>query len=311
MKKNHYRIAFLILIAATASAWCQQEPQPDPADKPAADETVVKMGNAELKGWQIDVMLENRAGNDLISAADFWVDIQLKAQEARRRGLDKTPEGQFILQLYQDYFLGNLLTKVLTEDAPKATDEQAKAEYDANPDKYKQQFMANVEHLTLQQRDQAKAAMEDLQKADADFNAIYQKYYQGPEDRMRGRLFNTPWDRLKVALGDQAAEAVKNAKPNEVLGPFLGMKGFEIIRVKSVRLERMPAFDEIKDQIIQQLNRQAQADYPQKVINDLKEKSPVKESDRLTKQREEQMKKQQEAAEKARQSENAVSSPGK
>jgi len=213
----------------------------------------------------------------------MWMDIQINAAEARRRGMDKTPQGQFILQLFQDSFLARMLTEQLATEMPQATEQQAREKYQQDIETYKRPFSANVQHIRVMKRDLARRIIAEARRPDAKFEQIYQRYSED-KDKRKGLLSRASYEMLSSVLGSEAADAVKglektvSASNPEILGPFTGNKGFEIVKVSSVTQAHTQNFDSAKERILMQLNNQIKQDFMQNTLNQLRENAEITKS---------------------------------
>ncbi len=274
-------VILFVIAVVNQAAWSRQVKEAKPQEKPKDPErTIITLGDNALKGWQVDAMIAAGAGRDVISAAELWLDIQAKTAEAEKRGVDKKRENAFILDLYRKNFLGNLLNKVLADEAPKMTEEQAKAKYDTEIEKHKVPFNVTYQHITLNKRDQAEKALEEAKKPDVDFAKLVEKY-SSQKDPRKGRPGRANYEQLQRTLGEKAAEAVKAAKANDVLGPFMGLKGFEVVKVVTVTQAHTRKFDDVKASIISQSDREAQGKFQKKIIDELKNKLKPEKSQEL------------------------------
>ena len=246
------------------------------------DRVLVTLNGITLKGWEVDTMLANRAGRDQLSAIDLWIDIQLKAAEARRRGLDKSRESQFILKLFQDNYLsGTILTQHLEKDIPEVTEEQARAKYAEDIKRYQRPMQATVQRITVMERDKANKILEEARKEGADFAKLISTYSQN-KDKKKNQLKKATYEKLKGEFGKEAADAVKAAKKGEVLGPFVGLKGFEVVKVDDLTAAETFPFERVKDGILRQLNNEAQTKQRDNFLNELKAQSKIEESAEVT-----------------------------
>ncbi len=94
------------------------------------------------------------------------IELELLAEEARRRGLDKTPETQAVLrQILRDAMLAELRRKVpAPADLPQS---EVRAYYDAHRDEYREPERRRVSAISLRDKKRAEEALADAQKASA------------------------------------------------------------------------------------------------------------------------------------------------
>ena len=275
------------------------------AEKKDGDRVLVTVNDVSLKGWQVDAMMKYGASRKFLDAINLWVDIQAKLAEARRRQLDKGRDAQFILNLYKDYYLsGRLLVNELDKEIPRPTEEQARKKYEENIDRYNRPFKATVRHITFQKRSQAQKAVDEAKEKDADFEKLYEKYTK-QQDEFKGLIENMSVEKLKVKLGEECAAAVQSAKRDDVLGPFVGVQGFEVIKVTSISPAYFIEFNKAKPGILGQMSRQMKTDVQKKIFDEIKAKVEVVKSEEII-----ELEKQAEKAKNAPKGRGVRSGPG-
>ena len=251
------------------------------AEKKDPDRVLVTVNGVSLKGWQADAMMKYGASRSLLKGIELWVDIQAKTAEARRRQLDKGRDAQFILSLYKEYYLsGRLLINELDKEIPQPTEELARKKYDDNIDRYNRPFKATVRHITFQKRTQAQEVADEAKEKDADFEKLYEKYTKQQDDS-KDMLDKMTVEKLKEKLGEESAAAVQNAKRDDVLGPFVGVRGFEVIKVTSVSPAYFIEFDKAKIGILGQMTRQMKTDMRKKAFDEIKAKAEIVKSQEI------------------------------
>jgi len=275
------------------------------AEKKGGDRVLVTVDGVSLKGWQVDAMMKYGASRKFLDAINLWVDIQAKLAEARRRQLDKGRDAQFILDLYKDYYLsGRLLVNELNKEIPRPTEEQARKKYEENIDRYNRPFKTTVRHITFQKRSQAQKVANEAKEKDADFEKLYEKYTK-QQNESKGLIENMSVEKLKAKLGEECAAAVQNAKRDDVLGPLVGVQGFEVIKVTSINPAYFIEFDKAKPGILGQMTRQMKTDTQKKNFDEIKAKAEVVKSEEMI-----ELEKQAEKAKNAPRSRGVRSGPG-
>ena len=187
-------LSFIIILCLVGSSlWAQTDSSPADGDKTvkisaakpddikdasatkiADDDVVISVNGKELKKWELDVLMKHKPGLTHERAADNWVDIQLRAEEARRRGLDKGKESEFLMQLHKDFCLGLLLGHAVVEEVQDISDQEARMRYERDIKQYKRPFKATLQHVTIKDEQEAKKAAEEARAPGAIFNNISQ-----------------------------------------------------------------------------------------------------------------------------------------
>jgi parvulin-like peptidyl-prolyl isomerase len=246
------------------------------------DRVLVIVNGVSLTYEQAQILVQHRVARDVAAAAQRWVDIQLRKQEAQRRELDKIDQNAFILQLYADNYLGfRILDEEIRKSIPPATEADARQKYQQQIKNYQRPATFDIQHITMADKTEAEKTAGDAKKLNADFNELVRQHSQAPDKNSLGRLMRRTQESIQRQFGDNVADAVKNAKPGDVLGPLPGLKDFEIIKVISATPTKTTDFEQVKDRIIQQMNVEVQRQTITKLIDDLKAKAKINQSQEL------------------------------
>ena len=137
-------LASVILLAACDSA---EAPTGQVAAVVDGQEFTVSQVNAELSASGIgadvrDKELANRA-------LDAAINRSILAEEARSRGLDKTPGGALTLKRAEEVALVELLRRDIQSKAPSLSDEEAQQFIRANPALFADRFVSIVEQVVV------------------------------------------------------------------------------------------------------------------------------------------------------------------
>jgi peptidyl-prolyl cis-trans isomerase C len=179
-------------------------------------------------------------------------------QEAKKRGLDLTDE----FKLQMDLARQSILIRELFNDYQKkspVTDADAKAEYDkfvaANGGKeYK------ARHILVETEAEAKAIIDSLKKGDK-FEEIAKKSSKDPGSGANGGDLDWAAPASYVPEFSKAMTALEKGKTTET--PVKSQFGYHVIRLDDVREAQLPKFEEVKPQILQQLQQQKMAAFQQ------------------------------------------------
>ncbi|MBB3176458.1 peptidylprolyl isomerase [Variovorax sp. Sphag1AA] len=187
-------------------------------------------------------------------------------QEAQKQGLDATDDYKNQLELARQA----ILIRQLFENYRKTnvvSDADAKAEYDkfvaANSGK---EFKAR--HILVETEDQAKKIIADLKKG-AKFEDIAKKQSKDPGSGANGG--DLDWASPASFVPEFSEAMVKLGKGEMTQTPVKSQFGYHIIRVDDIRQAQLPKFEEVKPQIVQQLQQQRL----QKYQEDLRAKAKV------------------------------------
>ena len=189
---------------------------------------------------------------------------EIYIQEAERLGLQRSPD----YKTQMEFARQSILIRALFTDAEKrlgTTDAEARAEYDrikaANGDK---EYRAR--HILVEKEADAKALIAQI-KGGAKFEDLAKKNSKDPGSAENGG--DLDWANPGNYVPEFSAAMTKLQKGQVTDTPVKSQFGFHIIKLEDVRPVQFPAFEEVKDQIIQRQNQVKVTKYRQ----DLKDKA--------------------------------------
>jgi peptidyl-prolyl cis-trans isomerase C len=196
---------------------------------------------------------------------DFLVTREIMAQEATKRGLDKTAEVHTQMELTRQEVLVNayiadyLKRNPVSEDVLKKEYERVKGQVG---DK---EFKAH--HILVKTEDEAKQIIAQIKKGAA-FEKVAAEKSEDSSKAQGGDLGWSGPERYVQPFGD----ALKKLKKGQMTDtPVQSQFGWHVIRLDEERARKFPPYDEAKVQIQQQMQQQA----VQKGIADLRAKAKV------------------------------------
>ena len=195
-------------------------------------------------GRQVTPEMQGQLKDEVIAREIF-------AQEAKARQLDTTEDYKTQLDLAAQ----SILIRELFADFQKknpVTDEEAKAEYDrfagANSGK---EFKSR--HILVEKEDQAKDIIAKLKKG-AKFEDLAKKFSKDPGSGSKGGDLDWANPSNFVKEFTEALIALGKGKFTET--PVKSQFGYHIIRLDDTREAQLPKFEDVKPQIMQQLQQQ-------------------------------------------------------
>ncbi|MBI9017214.1 MAG: peptidyl-prolyl cis-trans isomerase [Phycisphaerae bacterium] len=258
-----------------------------------AKEVLVKVNDKTLTRGQAQIMIEIGAARSEVQAGQVWLDIQLLNEEFKRRKLDQTDRNKFVGNLICQYTFSNMLNEQWTKEVPEPNATDLKKYYEKNIDKYTIPTTANVQHISMQSNSAAKKVALQAKSGD-DFDELYAKNCtESAKDRTNGKLNRMPVQRLELLLGKEACDAILKAKPGDVIGPFTGVRGFEIIKVESVTEGKVKKYEEVAQQVTAQFKNETIKSYIEMQKKALEQQAKIEKSElmkKLEKEAEEQAK---------------------
>ena len=187
-------------------------------------------------------------------------------QEAEKRGLAATGDFKAQMELARQTILIRELFADFQKKNP-VTDADLKAEYDkftaANSGKeYK------ARHILVEKEDEAKSILASLKKGEK-FEDIAKKMSKDPGSGANGG--DLDWANPSNYVPEFSQAMVKLQKGQMTEEAVKSQFGWHIIRVDDVRDAKLPAFEELKPQISQQMTQQKLAQFQE----DLRKKAKI------------------------------------
>ncbi len=198
------------------------------------------------------------------------INRELLAQEAARRGIDKNADVALQIDMArQEILMTSLMRDVLktsavSEDTVKKEYERIKGQLGAR--EYK------ARHILVQKEDEAKDIIAQVKKG-ASFEKIASEKSLDPGSKARGGEldWSTPASYVKP-FGDALAK-LKKGQMTET--PVQSNFGWHVIRLDDERATKVPPYDQVKQNLQQQLSQQAQKQAYDKTLKDLRAKAKI------------------------------------
>jgi peptidyl-prolyl cis-trans isomerase C len=275
MKRTLVAVAVMTALMSGGALAQATAPAPKAAPKAAAAPAAPAVSSDKqlYSQGQYDVLLKERlaqGGQDTPEVRNAVKEElntrELLAREAKKQGLEKTPDVKTQMDLASQTVLVRAYVSdwVRKNPVPEA---DLKKEYDTikaqiGDKEYK------VRHILVEKEDDAKAIITELQKG-AKFDELAKSRSKDPGSKDKGGDldWNAPANFVKP-FGD-AMKATPKGKftPQPVQTQF----GWHVIEVEDVRDAKVPGYDEVKPQLQQRL----QAQWLDKYFKDLRAKNGV------------------------------------
>ncbi|MBA4255346.1 MAG: peptidylprolyl isomerase [Polaromonas sp.] len=188
-------------------------------------------------------------------------------QEATKRGLAASEDYKAQMELARQTILIRELFADFQKKNP-VTDAELKAEYDkfvaANGGKeYK------ARHILVEKEEEAKGIIASLKKGDK-FEDLAKKMSKDPGSGANGG--DLDWANASSYVPEFSSAMIKLEKGQLTAEPVKSQFGWHVIRLDDIRDAKLPAFDEVKPQISQQMTQQKLSQFQE----DLRKKAVVK-----------------------------------
>jgi peptidyl-prolyl cis-trans isomerase C len=233
-------------------------------------------------------MLKQEAEAQNIVVADAEVEQQLtqmkqQGEEAFTKAL--ADRNMTIERLRTDARHQLAITKMIeaqTKSATPATDADARAFYDTNPDKFKRGEQVRASHILIRITDQAPE--DDKKKARARIDAVLKRAKAGEDFAVLAREYSQDGSAAQggdldyfskgqmVQPFDQVAFSLK---PNEISDVVTTQFGYHIIKVVDHKPAVTVPFEEVSENVKRFLSEQKKQETAQSFINQVKQKSRI------------------------------------
>ncbi len=240
---------------------------------PAVAQNAALVNNKPISKKKVDDFVEMLKGQGRPDTPELRTAVreeliarELFSQEAERNGLTKNAEVQRQIETArQDILIRSMIREHLKKNPVKDADIQA--EYD----KAKAQMTAEKEyrakHILVEKEDMAKQIIADLKKGTKFEDLAKQSKDTGSAANGGDLDWSPPGQFVKEF--SEAMTKLEKGKFTEV--PVKTQFGYHVIRLEDVRETKAPAFEQVKPQIQQDLERKT----VQKLQQDLRAKAKV------------------------------------
>lgn len=175
---------------------------------------------------------------------DVLVDMELLAQAAVEKGLDKTEDFARRLEFLRTRALRN--TFVEKEIVASLTPEEVKAEYDAEIAKFEPQEEMRARHILVETKEEAEKIIKELEGG-ADFAAIAKERSKDPGSGANGGDLGFFGRGQMVPAFEEAALALQPGAVTKE--PVQSQFGWHVIKLEEKRMSAPPPLAEVEEQV--------------------------------------------------------------
>jgi parvulin-like peptidyl-prolyl isomerase len=252
-----------------------------PASTVPPDTVVLTIGERTITRVQFELLLASLAQNGRAAStpaekrkvAEQYGDLEMMAQEARKRMLDQSPEAKQMIAVQADNVLANLLAKKINEQV-QFTDLDLRAYYDAHKDDFEEakgshiliRFKGSKVPLKTNEKDltepEALAKAQEIRgkiQAGADFATLAKAESDDAGSAVKGGDLGTFRHKQMVGPFDEAAFTLPVGQVSE---PVRTDFGYHIIKISS---RTSKTFEEAKPEIEKQLKPKIVKDAMEKI----------------------------------------------
>ncbi len=263
--------AVLILTMAAAHAG----DTPNKAGPPDMSVAAATVNGTSISEYRVNKLVKDRAAKGQPDTAesrrkviDQLVLQLILSQEARKIGLDKSPE----LLDYIDLNLQSILATAFVQDYQRkhpVGEDAIKAEYE----KFRERAAGleyKARHILVGGEAEARDLIAKLKASPADFEALAKEHSKDPGSRVKGG--DLGWFDPGAMVPEFSAAVAKLDKGRFTEEPIQSKFGYHVIVLDDSRAKAIPSLDEVRIK----LQRELQEQNLQKLFEELKTKARIK-----------------------------------
>jgi len=238
--------------------------------------------------WTVGQIIERgeksppRSSVDTPEALKKWVEMLIVEQrlvdEALRKRLDRVKEVREEIEDERDTRMISLLHREVIESKSEPTEEEIKAEYEANKEKYAIPEKNHVSAIVTATENQAANIRARLKKGE-DFKGLAEKESIDPSKRNGGKL-----GVVNERRNPEMFAAAKELKVGRLSQPIKVKDGWAIIKVTDREAMQIRSFEDVQRLVQRDLKRANIQKNDEVFIAELKEKYPVTINEQLLEQ---------------------------
>jgi peptidyl-prolyl cis-trans isomerase C len=255
-------------LLAASPAWADDKPDPVVAK---VGTEVIHLSDVTLAAQGLPPQARQMPQDQLLPRVlDQMVDTRVLAQEAHKTGLDKDPNVQRAMHEVEERALVSAFLE--RQVGPRITDAAVKARFDKDVGSQPPTQEVHARHILVEDEATAKKIIADLKKG-GDFAALSKQYSKDAAAVEQGGDLGWFKTTDMVPEFSAAAFALKDKEVTPV--PVHTQFGWHVIQTLDHRAGTPPTFDQVKDQLRQQMINeevhkvlaQAHADVPVERFN--------------------------------------------
>ncbi len=224
--------------------------------------------NAILSMGQRGQSFANAQGQAMI--LEQLINRALLLASAKRELLEFDPEFKAELQRVKDELLTKFMINRAIKDV-KISDDEVKAYYDANPEQFTRGETVSASHILVDSEEKANTVKAEIESGSITFEEAAGKYSSCPSKENGGSLGEFSRGQMVKEFEDAAF----SMEIGVVSAPVATQFGYHLIKVLAKSEDSSLSYDEIKDQLKEELLSQKQQKAYESKINQLKIMFPV------------------------------------
>ena len=273
MTSTNFRIAALAAVCLVALAACAPKEDAKPTDTVAKDSIVATVNGVPITSARVDA-IARQGGTGRPDSPDARKAIveglamqMVAAEEAVKKGLDKTPEVVDQLDGIRQSVLANAYVQDFLKNNPVG-DEAVKAEYDRikaaiTGTEYK------ARHILVEKESEAREIIAKLRKDPASFGKLATEKSKDPGSKAWGG--DLGWFDPNRMVPEFKAALVALEKGKFTQEPVKTQFGYHVILLEDSKPIEAPPFEEVKANLAQQVQQQNM----KKQLDELKSRAKI------------------------------------
>lgn len=274
MRSMKSGIRVLGIASLLALAACNTDLSPKPAASAETGPTVATVNGVVIGKNRIDMLVKQGAGSGKPDSPETRAAIidqlamqMVIAEEAVKKGLDKSPEVTERMEMVRQSVLANAYVQDFIKANP-VSEEALKAEYERIKATIKgSEYKAR--HILVEKEAEAKDIIAKLKKDAGAFAKLAMEKSKDPGSKTRGG--DLGWFDLSRMVPEFGAALSKLEKGKFTQEPVKSQFGYHVILLDDSRPIEAPPFEQVKPNLSQQLQQQNL----KKQLDDLKGKAKI------------------------------------
>lgn len=213
--------------------------------------------------------LDNPQGRAMI--VEQLIANKLLLLDAQKNMYEYNAEFQTQMQRVKEDLLINFAMGKVLEGVKPATEEEIKAYYEENKDKFTKGESVNASHILVDNEEKAKELLNQINSGDISFEDAARANSSCPSKENGGNL----GEFTRGQMVPEFDQAVFEMNVGEVAGPVKTQFGYHLIKLNEKNEAKVYGLDEIKDQLKEMAMKEKQQKAYQSKLNQLKILYPV------------------------------------
>ncbi|MDQ7781839.1 MAG: peptidyl-prolyl cis-trans isomerase [Desulfomonilaceae bacterium] len=202
---------------------------------------------------------------------DYVINIFVLAAEAKKEGMDKSPDVQRLVKFTEKDLLARLYLDKASKSIDEPTEAEANAYYEQNKAQYATPESVHLRHILVKTEKEAQDALKLLKKGQK-FDDLARKISICPSKAQGGDL---DWVPKGTLLGEVESVAF-SMDAGQITGPVKSKFGYHVLLLEDKKPAQESSYEQVKDYIFEQLRFQRRQEHYERLADSLRKKMNVK-----------------------------------